>query len=653
MQKIGFIKDSENKNTDSEEISEKETLLDFDSGNRITFDDAIHHILVTGTTGSGKTSSVVLPCVEKLIKEGHTGLIIDIKGNMRAKVREFARIHGREQDIVELGSGSDARACNILLSREPWEIRNLFEDITIKSFRGASNNLDFHIKGTHTAADCAQILAWLHPLDPIFEPTMTLVEEMVNDPLSSVEIFRLFHKKVFQHSNVEHIRFLNRVENNRFHVLKDRKKGAGDHTAEEQITYNLQGVRQALKSFLDAPGVRDNFSAPGCEPLDIEPLIKDGKIILLRFGPETGPIGASLSRSIINMFYEAVFNIGLTMPDDKKSFIVIDEFQEVAELTGERFSDVNFIALAREFKSIFIASTQSMSALINKGQTPGAVEAFTANCNQRICFYSDDPLTQEMAARYDPYMRLNDLKSGEAFVIQYNKSKRQHDYGIETFNNAFKRTGAMLLNTTDSCINTPAARPAPPSLSELVKFARRELEGTGAPIPGNFPQKENRTEDKPRRGPVIQDVKITVEKERRKPSMEISSQDNKELSDIIKKFPQLFAEDSHVSIVIPKGWQPYAIQALTAFSQTGLSLNIIHLGPGNGPLRAIEENGMGSRKREVVEWLNKLLEPTGHMCIICGKTIPVFPVEDNEETEEEAMPVCESCLSSYGLDKRE
>ena len=65
------------------------------------------NVLVTGTIGSGKTSSVLYPFVNQLIayasncsSEKLGMLILDVKGNFYKKVKEFAINNNREDDLV-------------------------------------------------------------------------------------------------------------------------------------------------------------------------------------------------------------------------------------------------------------------------------------------------------------------------------------------------------------------------------------------------------------------------------------------------------------------------------------------------------------------------------------------------------------------------
>jgi hypothetical protein len=179
-------------------------------------------------------------------------------------------------------------------------------------------------------------------------------------------------------------------------------------------------------------------------------LLGHRKIAVVRFGPDTGPVGAGLARFVLEEYYKAVYATGLGMAEGQASFTVIDEFQEVADLSRNKFSDARFIAQAREFHAIFVAATQSMAALASQGSSMAAVESFVSNCNTRVLFYSDDPYTQDMAARYDPNMLLTQLEPGQAFVIRYDASRRAHTFGKETFTQAYEKTREALKQQRDT-----------------------------------------------------------------------------------------------------------------------------------------------------------------------------------------------------------
>ena len=65
------------------------------------------NFLITGTIGSGKTSSVMYPFTRQLIEYKHSDiskkigmLILDVKGNYYSKVKEYASFYNRLDDLV-------------------------------------------------------------------------------------------------------------------------------------------------------------------------------------------------------------------------------------------------------------------------------------------------------------------------------------------------------------------------------------------------------------------------------------------------------------------------------------------------------------------------------------------------------------------------
>ena len=68
------------------------------------------NFLITGTIGTGKTSSAMYPFTEQLMKYNslHTNnklgiLILDVKGNYCNQVKQFAIKYHLEKDLIEIG----------------------------------------------------------------------------------------------------------------------------------------------------------------------------------------------------------------------------------------------------------------------------------------------------------------------------------------------------------------------------------------------------------------------------------------------------------------------------------------------------------------------------------------------------------------------
>jgi len=79
------------------------------SGNSIVLPEAslYQNILITGTIGSGKTSSAMYPFTRQLIKYKYQEensklgmLILDVKGNYYSQVKKYASYYRRSQDVI-------------------------------------------------------------------------------------------------------------------------------------------------------------------------------------------------------------------------------------------------------------------------------------------------------------------------------------------------------------------------------------------------------------------------------------------------------------------------------------------------------------------------------------------------------------------------
>ena len=62
------------------------------------------NILITGTIGTGKTSSAMYPFVEQLIAQNIGMLVLDVKGNFHHKLKEIAKKYNKKVTVIELRS---------------------------------------------------------------------------------------------------------------------------------------------------------------------------------------------------------------------------------------------------------------------------------------------------------------------------------------------------------------------------------------------------------------------------------------------------------------------------------------------------------------------------------------------------------------------
>lgn len=637
---IGFTSESPKALPQAPDLPKPNALLNFDSGRFVSFADALLHTLVLGTTGSGKTKTIIIPAIKAHIEAGHSGLIVDIKGNFTDYVRSIAINCAREKDIVEFGISKSAHTVNILETMTADGFHNFCMNIISTFCEGKSNNMDFHAHGASMARDVFRMLKEIAAYERknsvrfTISPTLPLILELFNDPVEASKLFSLYVAHVADRQNITVRKFIRQVQHSRFHILNQDGQEKGS-THREQISYATHGMIMALKGFLDEEGIESKFCGNCAPGIPVDELVEDGKLILLRFGTAAGSAAAQISRLIINSFYNSIYKLGLKNPAPR--FVCIDEFQEVADLSAGKYSDANFVSLAREFGCGFLGATQSLSALVAKSSLQ-AVEGFISNCNQKIFLYSEDPLTRDAAKRYDSRVELIDLKTDQAFAATYDVNTREHRWAMDGLSWSYKSC-AELKQTAGKNLETCSSEISLETVYNFVKEVMKPEDQSAATKKPEFKKKpvfqQKRRimpyEDYEEICEAMEDAYMPDEDfegtEHRKRETEIK------ISDFQIDFPLLF--ENNAQIVVPSGWREFTRRALTLYSEMGLTDKITSLKLHHSRLVAEGQN----RREGGIEILNKILSLSTAFCIKCGKLL----------SKDSDTHLCEDCLRDLGL----
>lgn len=418
-------------------------LLQFDGGETVSFADAAHNTLVLGTTGSGKTSCVVLPAAERLFAAGFGGLIIDIKGNMAAQVRALAARHGREKDVVEFGDGPRARRINLLAGVTPLWRNELLEQLFLHYLPPQDHNLSFHLRGLRCLSDAVELLERMAACRrrPF---SLRLLARLLNDHLYAHEFYRTFLDYHYDADNIEEMDMVRRINGDRFHFLTANRELIDNVEWQEQVNFRLGALRTGFQLFCQSGDLEAHFFAPVGENLDIARRVYLRKnIVVLRLSASCGESGVALARILLREYYAAVMANGLALPEGQYTFCLMDEAQNFLCVNREdRYNDNAFLAVAREFRNISLMGAQSVAALVARTRDREAVEAMLGNFNVRVFLYSDDPLTARLADIHDD-LPLTRLESGQSLLVKYDVRTRQHvrgRVGVQRMHDALRRT---------------------------------------------------------------------------------------------------------------------------------------------------------------------------------------------------------------------
>lgn len=605
-----------------------DAIVRFDSGVSISRAEGCYNTLVLGSTGTGKTSSVILPAIGALLENGHGGLVIDIKGNLTDQVRVLAKNRGRSEDIVEFGSSVNATRIDLLNGLSITQIRELLTVVATFQFGTMTQNLDWHVKGVSISTECVILLKYLNEKNGEIKPNLKNLVDLLNDWPLAARLFEHFKKNVYNDKNKEQRDFVNRVQSDNFNPLVYDKKRSGNNTYNEQTTWRLTAIRNGLTEFLQNSSIVKNFATSG-NGLDIDDLIyNQKKVVVLRFDGTSGQVGAWLSRYVLSLYYKSVFENGLKLSNNEFTFLIGDEFQEFCDFhAGNRYNDNAFAAKSREYKNITIIGTQSVSSLQSRGASGSSVLEFLNNVNNRILFYCDDPITQDVARRYNEAVFLNEMDPGKAFIVKFDAKSRKHLQYVETTQHAhdlLKKELADIPADTEKNVEEIGEISSLETILEAFEEKNKENEKQTATL--DIPKVSSQFMSRRRFNEDDDDEEL--EQLRKKSIPE-------NMRETVEKFPHFFKtarKNGRVSIQVPNGWITAFENALSAFERTGLEIDICNLNVG-------DEGGLclGMSNSANVSILDSFLEITSQLCPICGDVI------------QNKAKLCKKCASEFEI----
>lgn len=489
MYPIGFL--AANKASCSvKETDASGELLRFDNGLRVTFAEACHNMLVTGTTGAGKTTSIILPAMDRLIGAGFGGVIVDVKGSLADSVRKLAASHGRLGDVIEFGPGPGARKINLFHGVDSFRFRELLRTLLLDSTNRDDRNIAFAMAGLRCLTQAYQMLLLLSRAQKL-KLNFDILRRLINDHHYALRVYQNFKTEFADMDIPEAKELMLAIEGDKMHIIPhDEKKQLRDNAWNEQVAYRLSVIRSAVENLCNAPGIKENFISSRKENIDIANRIyRKKQIVVLRLAPETGVVGAGLVRILLQEFYTAVLRNGSKLPKNEYTFCIADEAQHFLSTDRtEAMNDNQFIAVARESRNITILGTQSLSSLYARTHDEEAVRTIVSNCNVRLFLYSDDIKTRELS-NICKQKSLEELQPGEIVIAKFNTVQRSHQYATASVQGMYNENQQKLAAVRN--ISLPPVMPEKmPGKAALRKHQlwQRALEESYAVKPGpRFP----------------------------------------------------------------------------------------------------------------------------------------------------------------------
>ncbi len=350
------------------------------------------NILITGTIGSGKTSSAIYPFSEQLIKYKSNSskeklgiLCLDVKGNFYKQIRFYAKKFGRLNDLIVIGLNSK-ETYNPLdkPNLNPLVLANRLK--TILTLISPNNSESF----------------WLDKAEQLIAEAIKLCRLYNNGYVNFNELHKLINNKTYYLEKIKYLR--NLFLSNKFSKINLYNLTSAINFFENEFFKLDERTISILKSeitritlpFVSDYNISRIFSPPRNQITfrGFRNLISEGKIVVLSMNISEFASLSKIIATYMKLDFQSEVMSSLNKKFSRPVAFVCDEYQEY--ITS---SDANFFSESREAKCINIISTQSYSSLLNTIKDESALKVIIQNLVNKLWFRTDDIFTIENAQK--------------------------------------------------------------------------------------------------------------------------------------------------------------------------------------------------------------------------------------------------------------
>ncbi len=344
------------------------------------------NILITGSIGTGKTSSIMYPITRQILeyseKEKIGGLILDVKGNYYLKVREILEKSNRIDDLIVIDLTGNIRY-NPLDKKDlnPEIIANRLKNILLLFSPETSESF------------------WLDKTESLITEVIKFIRIYNDNYVDFVELSKVINSKEYYEEKLYFVKQrlykgkLNKKEIYDFSTFIDFYTNEFlnlDNRTSSIIKSELSRITSIFISNYDI----NRVFCPKKEDVNFfgfEECIEKGKVVVLNMNISEYRNLSKIIAAYLKFDFQTEVLKRLGRGEKiNKTFFISDEYQEyVTE------SDVSFYATAREAKCINVIATQSYTSLKNALSSKDSADVIIQNLINKIWFRNDDNYTIE------------------------------------------------------------------------------------------------------------------------------------------------------------------------------------------------------------------------------------------------------------------
>ncbi|MBO5349719.1 MAG: type IV secretion system DNA-binding domain-containing protein [Clostridia bacterium] len=348
-------------------------------------------MLITGTIGTGKTSSAMYPITEQLIQykslnhENKIGmLVLDVKGNYYKQVTKFAEKYNRADDIIVIELGGKYKY-------NPLDKPNLKASvlanrlkIILELFSGNTTEEYWMDKAEQILSECIKFCRLYNDGYVNFEEIHNLItnKEYYNE---KVEIVRdLFRQNKFSKEECYNLLTSMTFFEKEFYKLDSRT-----------ISILKSQITRITNCFISDYQVLKTFNPQKNEECmyGLEQILNEGKIVILNMNIAQYKNLSKIIAAYLKLDFQSEVLSRLADNNKNKTrpvAFISDEYHEYVTET-----DADFFAQSREAKCINIVATQSYTSLLKTLNNESVLKVIIQNLINKIWFRTDDTYTIE------------------------------------------------------------------------------------------------------------------------------------------------------------------------------------------------------------------------------------------------------------------
>ena len=350
------------------------------------------NFLITGTIGSGKTSSAMYPFTKQLIKYNYLNpnkkigmLILDVKGNYYSQVKKYVQNYKLQDDliVIELNTNITYNPLHkpnlkpVVLANRLKTILELFSENNSESY-------------------------WLDKAEQILAEAIKLCRLYNDGYVTFAEIHNLVTKPDYYKEKIQSLRelfILNKLDREQIYELNmalNFFEREFENLDSRTLGILKSEITRITNTFISDYNVVKTFSPKREELtfLGFEDVIKNGKIVILNMNIAEYKNLSKIIAAYLKLDFQTEIMRSLSNQNERITAFICDEYAEYVTKT-----DSDFFALSREAKCINIVSTQSYSSLKNTLKDETSVKVICQNLINKIWFRTDDIFTIEEAQK--------------------------------------------------------------------------------------------------------------------------------------------------------------------------------------------------------------------------------------------------------------